>query len=137
MGIGRFAFTPLLPIMLAEGSVDLAGASLLASANYFGYLLGALLCTSQPWLWRRFPALPPLDSPSLVRNSRISPKSRKLRLIALNDDDQKLEEHCKVKDKVDFTGAFRHSYGSLLLITRTAVIKPKDLRPHRAIEGHR
>jgi hypothetical protein len=67
MGIGRFAFTPLLPMMLAEGAVDLAGASWLASANYFGYLLGALLCTSQPWLWRRFPTLPPLDSPSLVR----------------------------------------------------------------------
>ena len=32
MGIGRFAFTPLLPMMLAEGSTDLPGASLLASA---------------------------------------------------------------------------------------------------------
>ena len=32
MGIGRFAFTPLLPMMLAERSVTLAGASLLASA---------------------------------------------------------------------------------------------------------
>src|SRR3954468_14674147 len=39
MGIGRFAFTPLLPMMLAERSVTLAGASLLASANYFGYLV--------------------------------------------------------------------------------------------------
>lgn len=38
MGIGRFAFTPLLPMMLADGVVDLAGASWLASANYLGYL---------------------------------------------------------------------------------------------------
>jgi hypothetical protein len=53
MGIGRFAFTPLLPMMLANGSVDLAGASWLASANYLGYLAGALLCTFQPWIWRR------------------------------------------------------------------------------------
>ena len=45
MGIGRFAFTPLLPMMLAERTVTLAGASLLASANYFGYLVGALVCT--------------------------------------------------------------------------------------------
>ncbi|QJW84303.1 YbfB/YjiJ family MFS transporter [Ramlibacter terrae] len=48
MGIGRFAFTPILPMMLAERSVDLAGASLLASANYLGYLVGALACTFQP-----------------------------------------------------------------------------------------
>ncbi|MEO8542268.1 MAG: YbfB/YjiJ family MFS transporter [Betaproteobacteria bacterium] len=53
MGIGRFAFTPLLPMMLADGSVDLANASWLASANYLGYLVGALLCTFQPLLWRR------------------------------------------------------------------------------------
>jgi predicted MFS family arabinose efflux permease len=53
MGIGRFAFTPLLPMMLADGSVDLAGASWLASANYLGYLVGALLCTFQPWIWRQ------------------------------------------------------------------------------------
>jgi MFS family permease len=53
MGIGRFAFTPLLPMMLAERSVDLRGASWLASANYIGYLLGALLCTFQPWIAAR------------------------------------------------------------------------------------
>lgn len=67
MGIGRFAFTPLLPMMLADGVVDLPGASWLASANYLGYLLGALLCTFQPWFWRRLPGLPPLNSPALVR----------------------------------------------------------------------
>ena len=44
MGIGRFAFTPILPMMLADGVLDLAAASWLASANYLGYLVGALLC---------------------------------------------------------------------------------------------
>jgi MFS family permease len=53
MGIGRFAFTPLMPMMLHEGLLDIAAASWLASANYFGYLLGALLCTFQPALWAR------------------------------------------------------------------------------------
>jgi hypothetical protein len=67
MGIGRFAFTPLLPIMLAERSVTLAGASLLASANYFGYLVGALACTFQPWLWRRFGWVAAVNGPRLVR----------------------------------------------------------------------
>ena len=60
MGIGRFAFTPLMPMMLADGAVDLAGASWLATANYFGYLVGALLCTFQPLLWSRVKALPPV-----------------------------------------------------------------------------
>ncbi len=67
MGIGRFAFTPLLPMMLNDGVVDLPTASWLASANYFGYMLGALLCTLQPWLWARFEGLPLLAFSSLVR----------------------------------------------------------------------
>lgn len=67
MGIGRFAFTPLLPVMLGEGRLDLAGASWLASANYLGYLLGALLCTLQPWLRARAPWLPAWRSGSVVR----------------------------------------------------------------------
>jgi predicted MFS family arabinose efflux permease len=67
MGIGRFAFTPLLPMMLAEGSIDLPGAGWLASANYFGYLLGALLCTFQPWIARRIGGPAQVDAPRAVR----------------------------------------------------------------------
>ena len=48
MGIGRFAFTPLLPMMLQDGVVSLPGASGLASANYLGYLVGALFCMFRP-----------------------------------------------------------------------------------------
>src|SRR5450830_1701618 len=58
VGIERFAFTPLLPMMLNDGVVDLPAASWLASANYLGYMLGAMLCTLQPWLWARFKWLP-------------------------------------------------------------------------------
>ncbi len=67
MGIGRFAFTPLLPMMLSDGVIDLPSASWLASANYLGYLVGALLCTFQPWLWRRFSSLPNVASSTWVR----------------------------------------------------------------------
>jgi len=67
MGIGRFAFTPLLPMMLSDGVVDLPTASWLASANYLGYLLGALLCTFQPWLWRQAGIVAPLNAPAFVR----------------------------------------------------------------------
>jgi len=42
MGIGRFAFTPILPMMQEDGGVSIAMGGWLASANYIGYLLGAL-----------------------------------------------------------------------------------------------
>jgi len=42
MGIGRFAFTPLLPMMQADGGLTLAQGGYLAAANYIGYLVGAL-----------------------------------------------------------------------------------------------
>src|SRR5690348_12833512 len=42
MGIGRFAFTPLLPMMQADSGLTLAQAGYLAAANYIGYLAGAL-----------------------------------------------------------------------------------------------
>lgn len=41
MGIGRFAFTPQVPLMLAEGQLTLTSAGLVAALNYLGYLLGA------------------------------------------------------------------------------------------------
>ncbi|WP_432731732.1 YbfB/YjiJ family MFS transporter [Variovorax sp. W6] len=46
MGLGRFAFTPMLPIMLHEGKLELAAGGLLASLNYLGYFLGAVSCAA-------------------------------------------------------------------------------------------
>ena len=43
MGIGRFAFTPILPLMQETLGVSLADGAWLATANYVGYLLGACL----------------------------------------------------------------------------------------------
>jgi MFS family permease len=42
MGIGRFAFTPLLPMMEKDAGVSIALGGWLAAANYIGYLLGAI-----------------------------------------------------------------------------------------------
>ena len=42
MGIGRFAFTPLLPMMLAQGELTVREGAWLASANYLGYLVGSI-----------------------------------------------------------------------------------------------
>jgi hypothetical protein len=42
MGIGRFAFTPLMPLMLRDGTLDAVTGTEWAAANYIGYLAGAL-----------------------------------------------------------------------------------------------
>ncbi len=42
MGVGRFAFTPMLPLMLRDGSLAADAGSWLAAANYLGYLAGAM-----------------------------------------------------------------------------------------------
>ena len=43
MGIGRFAFTPQLPVMQADLGLPLSVGGWLAGANYLGYLVGAVL----------------------------------------------------------------------------------------------
>lgn len=48
MGIGRFAFTPVLPLMLGEGLLDVAQGGWVAAANYAGYLAGALTAARMP-----------------------------------------------------------------------------------------
>ena len=47
IGIGRFAFTPVLPMMQQDHALSISTAAWLASANYIGYFLGAL---SAVWL---------------------------------------------------------------------------------------
>ena len=46
LGIGRFAFTPLLPLMLHGGGLDIRHGGWLASCNYAGYFAGALTCAA-------------------------------------------------------------------------------------------
>lgn len=49
MGIGRFAFTPVLPLMVRAGQLDVAAGGWVAAANYAGYLVGALTAARMPW----------------------------------------------------------------------------------------
>ena len=42
-GFGRFVYTPLLPLLVSDGLITLPQAAAIASWNYVGYLLGAML----------------------------------------------------------------------------------------------
>lgn len=46
MGIGRFAYTPILPLMTAQAGLTARAGAALATANYVGYLAGALASTA-------------------------------------------------------------------------------------------
>ena len=43
MSISRFAYTPILPFMQQDTSMNNQNAGLLATFNYLGYLMGAII----------------------------------------------------------------------------------------------
>ena len=57
MGIGRFAYTPILPLMHTQAGLSAQYGSALATANYAGYLAGALLGIVMPAVTRSVPVL--------------------------------------------------------------------------------
>ncbi|MFK5644999.1 YbfB/YjiJ family MFS transporter [Ornithinimicrobium sp. LYQ121] len=61
MGLGRFVYTPLLPVMIEQSTLTPEVGAWLATVNYTGYLLGAALL-----MWRHDLAVPLLNRGALV-----------------------------------------------------------------------
>ena len=43
LGVSRFGFTPILPIMQAEAGLGVAEGGWVTSAHYLGYLVGVII----------------------------------------------------------------------------------------------
>lgn len=54
VGLARFAYTPLLPVMRAEAGLSYLAGGWLATFNYAGYIAGALIAASLGDLARKF-----------------------------------------------------------------------------------
>jgi MFS family permease len=48
MGVGRFVYTPILPLMHAQAVLSVQQGSALATSNYVGYLIGSLIGIAAP-----------------------------------------------------------------------------------------
>ncbi|MGW0817960.1 YbfB/YjiJ family MFS transporter [Streptomyces viridiviolaceus] len=57
MGIGRFVYTPVLPLMHAQAGLSSSLGASLATANFIGYLAGALVGIAVPTVVRSAPVL--------------------------------------------------------------------------------
>lgn len=83
MGVGRFAFTPMLPMMREDGLVDIEGGGILASVHFLGCWLGAVSVTRIPCAPKTLLRNSLITMTGLQEAHRIAPKEEVMRHIAV------------------------------------------------------
>ncbi|GAB2633601.1 YbfB/YjiJ family MFS transporter [Prescottella soli] len=76
MGVGRFVYTPLLPLMQEQTGISHSDTALVATANYLGYFLGAIALAVHPSGAR---------SRTLFRSSIVALVASELVMVAVAD----------------------------------------------------
>jgi MFS family permease len=79
MGVGRFVFTPILPLMTAHAGLTAGGGATVATANYAGYLIGAAAGIAAPRIVRSSAVLR-ASLVVLVASLALMPATRSLEL---------------------------------------------------------
>lgn len=74
MGLGRFVYTPILPLMQQQTGISPSSTAVVATFNYLGYFLGALALALWPRLTR---------SPLLLRASLVALVASEVAMVAV------------------------------------------------------
>jgi len=118
MGIGRFAYTPILPEMAAALHLTASEAGLIASANFAGYLIGALVAAAAFFAPRRRGWMLGALLASALTTGAMALTTSLLVFVLL-------------RFLGGFASAFALVFTSSLVLDRLAVVGREHLAPHQ------
>lgn len=114
MGVGRFIYTPILPVMAEALSLSASEAGLIASANFLGHLVGALMAALPVFRGSRYRYL----------LAALAINAAGLIVTGLTDD---FAAHLILRFVIGLAGAFIVVFSSALVLDRLAVIGRQGL----------